>query len=148
LKCIGIENPEDLRSFLAVTEKDGNLITELCTLLKTDVLQIKSKIEDLQKVVSLRDEDEDMEEPSLLQDGEKGYGSTKAQALWRDRANAYARKDQQSSKSAGQQTGSPQHWNRTPWRPERSHEPEPERLRSTAPEQGRRCYHCSQYGHL
>ncbi|EYC11418.1 hypothetical protein Y032_0050g1903 [Ancylostoma ceylanicum] len=395
LKCIGIENPEDLRSFLAVTEKDGNLITELCTLLNTDVLQIKSKIEDLQKVVGPRDEDEDMEEPSLLQgrqqgfkdiesghdqnnfqiansmkqyrdhmsgigpryeplskqsaplrtagqlchqgmneqflsffqsmscadpgifkglenenfhefirkfkrkygrvvqddatlieiladdhlkgrakamflsipqyikdqgfeavvaelasllacdssaarikalaalrnlklrpgqeiadfcvvlenlgrkanpqcsieersmeyaqillenvanwpeyvqligalhridprqayneikqlaigieqsrrlcNGEKGYGNTRAQAPWRDRANAYARKDQQNSKSAGQQTGSPQHWNRTPWRPERSHEPELERVRSTAPEQGRRCYHCSQYGHL
>ncbi|KAL6727078.1 hypothetical protein Aduo_008990 [Ancylostoma duodenale] len=89
-----------------------------------------------------------IEHSRRLCSGEKGYGNTRTQAPWRDRANAYAKKEHQSNKNAGQQTGSPQHWNRTPWRPEKSLEPEPERLQSTAPGQGRRCYHCPQHGHL
>ncbi|RCN49046.1 zinc knuckle [Ancylostoma caninum] len=80
--------------------------------------------------------------------GEKGYNNVRTHASWRDRANAYARKDQQSNRNAAPLTGSQQHWDRAPLRPERGQEPTQETPRGAPPQQGRRCYDCSQYGHL
>ncbi|EYC06194.1 hypothetical protein Y032_0077g1084 [Ancylostoma ceylanicum] len=72
LNCMGIETPEDLGCFLAVTERDGELIAELCQLLRTDASQIKNKIENLQRGICLHDQDEDMGELNLRQGRQQG----------------------------------------------------------------------------
>ncbi|EYB99000.1 hypothetical protein Y032_0126g1347 [Ancylostoma ceylanicum] len=73
LNCMGIETPEDLGCFLAVTERDGRLIAELCQLLRTDASQIKNKIENLQRGICLHDQDEDMGELNLRQGRQQGF---------------------------------------------------------------------------